>query len=114
MRRRTTCYPLSRLSIRSGGALPSGRGHRQSPTLRFWRRHFRQHVVDIRAVDNHMLDEDTRLDFVAFEISREHIDAEPAPQDRIKLDRHGDVSFLHPLEYRPHAIHTSDDRLTVL
>ena len=28
-----------------------------------WRRHFRQHFVDIGAVDDHVLDEDSRLDF---------------------------------------------------
>ena len=55
----------------------------------------RQLRVDILAVDKLVLDEHARLDLVALEILREHVDAEPAPQHRIELDGHGDIAVLH-------------------
>src|ERR1700681_4162045 len=78
--------------------------HVVSSLLAFRRRHLRQHLVDIRAVDDDVLDEDARLDLVAFEIRRQHIDAEPAPQHRVELDRHGDVAVLHRVQSRRHAV----------
>src|SRR5262245_24446648 len=55
----------------------------------------RQLQVDIRAVDDDVLDEDARLDLVALEIRCQHVDAEPAPLHRIELDRHRQVLLLH-------------------
>ena len=58
----------------------------------FRRRHLRQHLVDVRTVDDDMLDEDARLDLAALEISGQHIDAEPAPEHRIEFDCHGNAA----------------------
>ena len=44
-------------------------------------------------------------------ISRQHIDAEPAPEHRIEFDRHRDVAVLHGAQRRRHAVHAGDDGL---
>ncbi len=48
----------------------------------------RQLGVDVRRIDDDVLNEDARLDLVALQKGGEDVDAELAPKHRIEFDRH--------------------------
>src|SRR5215470_17242491 len=69
----------------------------------------RQLLVDIGLVDDDVLDENARLDLVALEVLRQHVDAEPAPQHRVELDRHRELAVLDRAQSGRHAVHAGHD-----
>src|SRR5262245_66271068 len=73
----------------------------------------RQFQVDIRAVDDDVLDEDARLDLVALEIRGQHVDAEPAPLYRLELDLHRQVLLLYSTPRRRHTCHGGDPTIDI-
>src|SRR5215213_3411157 len=69
--------------------------------------------VDIRIVDDDVLDKDLWLDLLALEILRKNVEAEPAPFHRIELDRHGEIAVLDGAQRRRDPVHAGDQSLTL-